>query len=89
MAASNLRDDPVKLVCTQYQVLCACRAPSLRPHCNIWLQAAEKKWTAVEQTVHVRARAFHRYLPDNESEVLAAGLLQESRLRARLQVGSR
>ena len=42
----------------------------------------------MEQTVHVRARAFHRYLPDNESEVLAAGLLQESRLRARLQVGS-
>ena len=36
--------------------------------------------------MHVRARAFHRYLPGNESEVLAAGLLQESRLRARILV---
>ena len=50
------------------------------------LQAAEKRWNATERMVQARARALLRYLPDTESETLAAGLLQEFRLRSRIQV---
>ena len=51
------------------------------------LQATEKKYNTTERLVQARARALHRYLPGTESETLAAGLLQEFRLRSRIQVG--
>ena len=49
-------------------------------------QALEKRWSPAERDVHLRLRAFARYMPHGEHEALAEGLLSEQRLRARIQV---
>ena len=51
------------------------------------LKAMEKRWGLAEREAHLRLRAFARYLPGAEHEVLAEGLLTEHRLRARIEVG--
>lgn len=52
-------------------------------------QALEKRWGQAEKEVHLRMRAFARYMPQGEHEALADGLINENRLRARIAVGPR
>lgn len=50
------------------------------------LQAAERRWTALEKEVHARTRAFARYMAPGAHNALADGLVLEQRLRGRIQV---